>query len=464
MTEPVAPSAEPLAGTRRSGKNALWLVIERIAHLAVAFTVSIVVARTLGKEDLGSLAIGLSFLLLVGSVINPAVQCLIRDLVAKPQEAGRYFAASTASVAIITSLFYLVMAGFIFSSLGLTSTTGLVILIVVGSALLRPFNVVDAWFKKELQSKVAVQIRLVALLVTGAARVALPLLGFSIVIVAWTYVIEAVIAGVGMWIAYRRRSPDEPWTMDAPRLKETLKELAPLLITSSSALIYLRLDQAMVGWLSGLSEAGLFAVASSMAEAPRFALLALFISVAPRLLKLKYSDPERYQAELLAVARVLVLLGYLLTLALVFIMAPLAPVLLGPGYEDTRLIIILLALSTPFVCIGGLLLFITNWDRLYREAIIRNIIGALISVGLNFALLPTYGAVGAAISSFVAYFWVYFIGALFARRTRAFFWMALPALEPIGTVKMLLHRRRKRARTRRERAELLAAFDEMPDR
>lgn len=173
MTEPVAPAAEPLAGTRRSGKHALWPVIERMAHLAVAFIVSIVVARTLGKEDLGSLAIGL-FLLLVGSVINPAVQSHIRDLIAKPQESGRYFAASATSVAIINSAFYLVLAGFVCSSLGLDSTTGLVILIVVGSALLRPFNVVDAWFKKELQSKVAVQIRLVGLLVTGAARVARP--------------------------------------------------------------------------------------------------------------------------------------------------------------------------------------------------------------------------------------------------------------------------------------------------
>lgn len=466
MTDPVVPAetpaTAPLAGTRKTGKNALWLVIERIVHLAVAFAVSIVVARTLGKEDLGSLAIGLSFLLLVGSVINPAVQCLLRDVIAKPAEAGRYYAASTAAVAIITSLFYVIMAGFVLSSLGLDSTTGVVILIIVGSALLRPFNTVDAWFKKELQSKAAVQIRLVALLFAGAFRIALPLLDFSIILVAWTYVLEAVIAGVGMWVAYRRRAPDGPWKIDAPRLKETLRELMPLLITSSSSLIYLRLDQAMVGWLSGLSEAGLFAIASSMAEAPRFALLALFISVAPRLLKLKYSDPERYQEELLAVARVLVLLGYLLTLALVFIMAPLAPVLLGPGYEDTRLVIILLALSTPFVCIGGLLLFITNWDRLYREAIIRNIIGAVISVGLNFALLPKYGAVGAAISSFVAYFWVYFIGALFAKRTRAFFWMALPALEPIGTVKLLVRRRRRRAERRREQQELMAAFDALP--
>jgi len=460
VTDALTPAAPALAGTRKSGKNAIWLVIERVVHLAVAFIVSIVVARALGKEDLGSLAIGLAFLLLVGSVINPAVQCLLRDVIARPAEAGRLYAAASAAVGIVTSLFYLLMGVVIAATMGFGSTTAAVILIVVGSALLRPFNVVDAWFKMELQSRVAVLIRMSALLITGAARVALPLLGFSVVAVAWTYVVEAALAGVGLWVGYRRMSGSERWTLESRRVGATLKELMPLLVTSSSALIYLRLDQAMVGWLSSLSEAGLFAIASSMAEAPRFALLALFISVAPRLLKLKNSDPDRYRTELIAVTRVLVLLGYLLTLALIFIMAPLAPIVLGPGYEDTSLIIVLLALSTPFVCIGGVLQFVTNWDRLYREAIVRNIIGALISIGLNFLLLPRYGAVGAAISSFFAYLWVFFLGALTARRTRAFFWMALPALEPVGTIRMIMARRRARAQARQERAELLAAFDE----
>lgn len=460
MSEALPPAPEALAGTRKSGKNAAWLVLERLLHVLVAFIVSIVVARTLGKEDLGSLAIGLAFLLLVGSVINPAVQCLLRDVIARPDQAGRLYAASSAAVAIVTGVFYLVMGAIIAATMGFDSTTAIVLLIVVGSALLRPFNVVDAWFKMELQSRVAVQVRIAALLLTGAARVALPLLGFGVVAVAWTYVVEAVLAGVGMWIAYRRMTDNHRWALDSRRLRDTLKELMPLLVVSSSALVYMRLDQAMVGWLSGLSEAGTFAIASSMAEAPRFALLALFLSVAPRLLKLKNADPERYRSELIAVTQVLVLLGYLLTLGLIFIVAPLAPLLLGPGFEDTSLIIVLLALPTPFVCIGGVLLFVTNWDRLYREAIVRNAIGAVISIGLNFALLPAYGAVGAAISSFFAYLWVFFLGATIARSTRAFFWMALSSLNPFATIRMLLERRKKRAQTRQERQDLLAAFDE----
>lgn len=460
MTEALPPPTEALAGTRRTGKNAAWLVIERIMHVFVAFVVSIVVARSLGAEDLGSLAIGLGFLLLVGSVINPAVQLLVRDVIATPAQAGKLYFAAAAAVGLVTGSFYLLMGGFIAATMGFDSTTAVVIVIVVGSALLRPFNVVDAWFKIELQSKVAVLIRIAALLSTGAARIALPLLGFSVVWVAWTYVVEAVLVGVGLWLAYRRRARNDRWALEARRVRDILKELGPLLLTSSSSLIFTRLDQAMVGWLSGLSEAGLYAVAASMAEAPRFVLLALFISVAPRLLKLKDSDPERYRAELFAVTRVIVLLGYLLTLGLVFVMAPLAPILLGPGFEDTTLIIVLLALPTPFICIGGVLLFVTNWDRLYREAIARNAIGVIISLTLNFALIPRYGAVGAAITSFITYLWVYFLGATAARRTRAFFWMALPALEPVGTIRMLLQRRRRRAQARQERAELISAFDE----
>jgi len=108
------------------------------------------------------------------------------------------------------------------------------------------------------------------------------------------------------------------------------------------------------------------------------------------------------------------------------VVAPIAPLLLPPDYDGISTVIIILALTTPFVCLGGILLYVTNWEKLYREALIRNLVAALMSVGLNFLLLPRYGAVGAAISTLIVTIYVYVIGAALARRTRPVFWMTLP--------------------------------------
>lgn len=437
------PDGGSLAGVRRTGANATWLALERMAHLGVAFLVTVVVARELGPVDLGRLAVGLSLLSLLLPIVGIAVNCLVRDAVGEPQAANQLYAASILATGAVTAAIVVVVTVVVAFTVGIGSSSGTVIVVVVGSALLRPFGVADAWFQIRLANRTAALIKLAALLVTGAVRIALPIAGIGVVWIAWTYVAEAALASLGVWLAYRRRETGYQWVVDGHRLWSLLKELGPLLFAASSALIFRRLDQVMLAWLSDLTETGLFAVASSLADAPVFPLLAIFMAVAPRLLTLKNTDPERYLIELRQVARLLVLLGYLLTLGLIFVVAPLAPILLGAEYAQTQLLIIILACTTPFVCVGGVLLFVTNWDKLYREAVVRNLVAAAISIGLNFVLLPRYGALGAAITTVVATVWVFFIGAALARRTRPCFWLTLPAFEPVGTVRMLLRMRRE---------------------
>lgn len=446
MTQFDGPGVQ-VAGAKATGSNAAWLVGERVVQLAMAFVVSIVVARELGPARYGELAVALALLLLVSGAVHPAVQCLMRDLIDEPDEAGNLFASSALAVAMITYLAVLIVGVVTALTVGLGSSTGIVIVVVVGSCLLRPLLVVDAWFRIKVAAKPAVLIRTGALVIAGTARVAIPLFGGGVQAVAWTYVGEAALGSVALYIGYRRRSPRHVWRVTRRGVVGILREFAPLMLVSSSSLIFTRLDQVMLAWLSSLAETGRYALAASLAEAPRIALLALFISVAPRLLTLRKEDPERYEAELFTAFRFIILLGYLLTIALIVVVAPLAELIMGAEYDGIGTLIAVLALPTPLACVGGALLFITNWERFYREAVIRTMIGAVLSLAINVALLPVLGALGAAITTLVVAFWIYFLGALPFARTRPFFWMILPALNPfssaVALVKFLRNRRRR---------------------
>lgn len=449
----VQAAASPGSG-RRSGRNALWLMLERVTHLGVAFLVTIVVARELGPADYGRLALGIAFLLLLMPISNIASQCLMRDTTAQPQSANMLLTSSEVAAGLVTSVIVAAITIGVALTIGVTSTEGIIVLVIVGSSLLRPLQVVDAWFIMQQSSKKVVLIRVVVVVVTGAVRVALPLAGFGVVAVAWTYIAESALASIGSWIAYRRYNKDYRWEFSRPRMVSVVKEFVPLLLVASTALIYQRLDQVMLAWLSDFEETGVFAAASSLSDAPKFPLIALAVSFTPRLLALRKTDPERFKTALSDFARFVNLFGYLVTLGLILVMAPLAPVLLGPAYDDAAIVIILLALSTPLAAVGATLLLLTNWDKLYREAIVRNLVGAAISVGLNFILLPHYGAVGAAISTFAAMLWVFVIGVAVDRRTRFIFKLTLPTLDPISSTRILLARRRERQEMRALMREL----------
>lgn len=457
MTEAVESSAPKLA-LKGTGKNAFWLVLERVIHLGVAFVVSFVVAARLGSEDYGRIAVGMALLTLLLPISNIIGQCLMRDMAAEPGTENRLYTAGTVVAGLVTSVIVLLVAIGVIFTVGLDSNTGVVTLVIVGSSLLRPLNTVDVFFLQRMDSKRTVKIRIIVGLVFGTSRIGLLVLGYGVTAVAWTYVAEALLASIGMWIAFRRVNKGFQWEFDWKRVRELAGEFTPLFIATSSALIFMKLDQVMLAALSNLSQTGIFGLATSLSETPRFPLVALMGSLAPRLLMLKRRDPEAYWARLADVSRLITLLGWGLTFGLIFIVAPLTPMLLPKDYAGISVVIVILALTTPLVAMGGILLWIQNWEKFYREAMIRNAVAAVLSISLNLILLPRYGAVGAAITTMVATLWVYVIGVAIAPRTRPVFWMTLPSMEPVSSARILLRHRRE---AKQERAEMQSLAAEL---
>ncbi len=463
MTEAAQAARPGAGGVRRTGKNAFWLVLERVVHLGVAFVVSFVVAAQLGAADYGKIAVGLALLNLLLPVASIISSCTLRDTAAEPQLAKAHYTASVIVAGFVITILVLAVVVGVALTVGINSEVGTVTVVMVGSAMLRPLNTVDAWFLQRLESRRTVKLRIIVTVVTGVVRVSLPLMGFGVTAIAWTYVVESFLASVGMYIAFRRSARDFRWEINRERIVALLKEFTPLFIASSSAMVFMKLNQVQLAWLGSLSDTGIFSLGSSLAETPRFPLVALMASLAPRLLALKNRDPEQYWARLKDVSRLIVMLGYLLTIGLIVVVAPLAPLLLPPDYDGISTVIIIIALTTPFVCVGGILLWIQNWEKLYREALVRNLVAAILSIGLGFILMPQFGAVGAAINTLIATIWVYLIGVGLAKRTRPVFWMTLPSLEPIGSTRRLLEFRREQKQKRAEMRKLMDELSGEPD-
>lgn len=463
MTDSVIAPPRGAGGMRRTGKNAFWLVLERIIHLGVAFVVSFIVAAQLGAANYGQIAVGLALLNLLLPIASIISSCTMRDTAAEPRFAAAHYTASVIVAGFwITTLVLLIVIVIAFT-VGVGSDVGIVAIVMVGSSMLRPLNTVDAWFLQNLDSKRTVKIRIAVNIITGSVRIALPLLGFGVVAIAWTYVVESFLASLGMWIAFRRAAKGFAWEVSRLRIVSLLKEFTPLFIATSSALVFMKLNQIQLAWLGSLSDAGVYSLASSLSETPRFPLVALMASFAPKLLALKNRDPVQYWARLQDVSRLITLLGYGLMIGLIFVVAPVAPMLLPADYDGISTVIVILALTTPLVAMGGILLWIQNWEKLYREAIVRNLVAAALSIGGGFILMPRFGATGAAVNTLIAMTWVFVIGVWAAKRTRPIFWMTLPSLEPISSTRALLTRRKESIRERAEMQELAAELSAVDD-
>jgi O-antigen/teichoic acid export membrane protein len=165
-------------------------------------------------------------------------------------------------------------------------------------------------------------------------------------------------------------------------------------------LINSRTDLIMLGALNGAHDAGIYAISMRAATLVVFFMAASNMAVAPRIAKLHH-EGERVLLQRLLTASTRRILALSLPVALLFIVAGrlLLTYLYGADYaQGTTVLQILAAAQIVNVAAGptGLVLSMTGHERLSATGVGAS---AVLNVALNAALIPFYGATGAAVAT-----------------------------------------------------------------
>ncbi len=163
-----------------------------------------------------------------------------------------------------------------------------------------------------------------------------------------------------------------------------------------SAVIYLNIDKPLVAALSNMTVAGAYAASYRIAEAAALPLRALFYATCPDFFRFGASGIHRnlkFALELLPVCLGSGLLGALGML----VVAPLAPMLLGPSYADAYAILLIFAARPILSAVEnlGVDVLSTSGHTGLRAALTLSM--PIVKVVSCVTLVPLYGAVGAAI-------------------------------------------------------------------
>ena len=148
--------------------------------------------------------------------------------------------------------------------------------------------------------------------------------------------------------------------------------------------------------LKGAEEAGIYGAAYRFLDPIQFVPVSILAAVFPVMAAVYVQDPER-------VRRLVQRAGdYLLVVALgvlggtIALAQPIVDLLLGPGYERSATVLPILMLAFVFISMGYLSGYLTTIvGKQWRLAAIAAG-GVVANVALNFALIPPFGAVGAA--------------------------------------------------------------------
>jgi PST family polysaccharide transporter len=227
---------------------------------------------------------------------------------------------------------------------------------------------------------------------------------------------------MGLAIAYNIKGYSfRLWRWSFPVAKTLLKDSWPLILSGLTIMIYMRIDQIMLGEIIGDGAVGIYSAASRISEVWYFIPTAIVSSVSPTIFAAKQNNEEVYYQRIKQLLGLMVLISIAIALPMSFLSGSIITMLFGNDYAPAAGILSIHIWASLFVFIG---VGTSPWfiaEGLTHLSLRRTLVGAIINVVLNLFLIPTYAGVGAAIATVISYaFGSFLVNAMHPKTQKIF--------------------------------------------
>ncbi|RUO62607.1 flippase [Pseudidiomarina insulisalsae] len=384
--------------------HSTWMIAEKALSIGVNLLVTIGLARWLGPETYGQLSYIIAFVALLAPISALGLHSIII------RELGE--ALATESKVLTTGL-VLRLAGGLFSFVVVLLVTGVVelsgserfslILIALASSL-HAFQVLDYYFQAKNQAQPLVMMRTFVVLSGGAMKLAIANYFPSLELIAAAFAYDYIAYAFGYWFIYHKCGFGLSLkSADAIYAKGLLKQSSWLILSGIAAIIYLKIDQVMLGIWGERQDVGIYAVAARLSEAWYIFATVIATAYFSQLVSGRKSSRSLYYVRLQRVTDLLVIFAIAIALTVSAVAGWLVPWLFGAEYEEAVPILRIHIWASVFVFMRAVA---SKWliaERLLKFSLLSHLGGAVINVVLNAVLIPHWGGIGAAVATVVAY-------------------------------------------------------------
>lgn len=409
---------------------ASWWLSERIIGVVAGLVVQISLVRSLGVRDFGEVSYILALLAILAPISYAGAAGLVTRAINENPSSERDILQAALRwrlyAAIAACVFGIVYWGIADNANPARAT--LVLLAIAQIALI--YQVIEFRYQATMTPSELIPWRVVATLVGAAIKITV---AFSTADPFWVslsfsadFLLQALaqnvayFKSVGVWLRPARNPIWSPW----------LAARAPWLLVSAVAeLIYLKIDIVMLERLVGLDDTGLYAAAAKLSEAwylvPGILMAAWFPLIWSPSEKSEYESQEK---KLQSIFDLMVVMALGVAVCMQVLGDWLIATLYGATFASAGLLLKIHIWAGVFIFMRAVL---SKWliaHDLLKYSLVSHGAGMTMNIGLNFILIPRYGAAGAAISTVISYAVSSWIILFFFPRTRPVGWMMTRAL------------------------------------
>ncbi len=392
------------SGFKRYATNTLWALFVRTINTVIAFFVAIYLVRYLGPENYGQLSYAISFIGLFSIIASLGLDnILYRDLIKYPEQRNEYlgsaFVLKLLAGVLATSL--TIIFAFLLSK---DDVSRMVILTLAGTFIFNAFNIIGYEFQADVAQKYTSIITLIVSLTLNILKLIVIFFGQGVVYIGVILLLEAALyATLLVHIRTQHYGNLFAWRFNKTIAIQLLKDSWPFIFIAAFSTIYARIDQVMLKPLVDSSAVGLYDAAVRIAEVWLFIPAIIASSLFPAIINAKSVGVHEYKKRLIILSGFMVLSGILVALPASLLAGPLMVLLYGPAFAASATVFVIYVWTGIWASLDIVTRFFLIAENRKVLIFVTSFLTAVLNILLNLYLIPKYGIVGAAWSTFISY-------------------------------------------------------------
>lgn len=401
-------------------RNSAWFTGSRMISIAINIVVVVFISRYLGPSRFGVFSYALSAAAILGVLANLGLNSVItKELVRNRERQGSILG---------TALMMRLIAGLFVTALGIIivrvlkpddAEMAVFVALLLISETFRSGIIFSFWFEARANVRPIAVSGVFIVLIGAAVKIALVVAGASLLTLVIAQSLDGLLVLIVFGCLYSLRSGAlaqlrPSWSLSMRLLRSS----APLIISGLTAVVYLRIDQIMLGQILGSEEVGIYAVAARISEFWYFVPTAVATAVFPFLLRLKERDPRQYEIRVQNLLDILTWLGIVVAVLVSLVGPTLVTMIFGGAYAAAGVLLVVHVWGGVFMAPRAL---VSKWliaEDALRYSVLSQGAGATLNIALNLLLIPRFGAMGAAIATVFSYATSGYLVFLIPRHTR----------------------------------------------
>ena len=385
-------------------KNASWIIGCKIAQSVLNLIISMLSARYLGPSNYGLITYAAS----VVAFILPIMQLgfsktLVQDLIEHPDKEGHVLGTALTMNLVSAVACMIGVYGFLRISNPNDNLAVIVGVLYSISLIFQATEILQYWFQAKLLSKYTSIASLIAYVLAAAYKLFLLISKKPITWFAIYNSLDYMLISVFLIVVYHKLG-NQKLGFSLKIGREMLHRSKHYILSMIMVTIFQQTDRIMLKHMISETETGYYSAAVACVGVTSFIFTAIEDSVRPTILEAKHNKTSNYETLVIGLYSVITYLALTQSIAITILAKPVIHVLYGSAYVGSIVPLRIAVWYTTFSYYGSVRNIWILAEGKQKYLWIINLSGAFANVLINAWLIPSMGAVGAAIASLITQF------------------------------------------------------------